>query len=61
LASVPIPPHRVAQVESLDSVREVTHEISTAELTIRSSLKSELLLFRQSLQNNLVFDLTQRF
>jgi hypothetical protein len=60
LPSVPIPTHRVVQVESLDSVREVTHEISTAELTIGSSLKSELLLLRQSSQNNLVFDMPQR-
>jgi hypothetical protein len=41
-------------------MREITHEISPAELAIRGSCKSKLLLFRQNLQDRFVFDLPQQ-
>jgi hypothetical protein len=60
LFRLPVPTHRVSQVESLDSVREITHEIPPAKLPIRGSLKSQLFLFRQDLQDRFVFYLPQQ-
>jgi hypothetical protein len=60
LSRVPLPPHRVSQVESLHRVRKIAHEISPAELTIGGSLKSLLFLFGENPQDRFVFYLPQQ-
>jgi hypothetical protein len=58
---VPVSPDRISQVESLDRVRKIAHEISAAELTIRGSLKSQLFLFGENPLDRFVFYLPQQF
>jgi hypothetical protein len=52
---VPVSPDRISQVEALDRVRKIAHEISAAELTIRGSLKSQLFLFGENPLDRFVF------
>jgi len=55
LFRVPLPPHRVSQVDSLHRVREIAHEISAAELTIRSGPKSKLFLIGENPQDRFFY------
>lgn len=61
LPSLPVPSYRVAQVEAIDCIDEIAHEIAPAKLAICYSLKSKLILFGKNAQDVLVFDLAQRF
>src|SRR5271165_3422100 len=61
LSCLPASPNRVPQVEALDGVCEIAHEISPPELAIRGSVKSELFLFGKNAQDLLILYLPQQF
>src|SRR5271165_3341768 len=60
LSCLPASPNSVPQVEALDGICEIAHEISPPELAIRGSVKSELFLFGKNAQDRLVLYLPQQ-
>jgi hypothetical protein len=50
----PIARHFVAQVETLDGVREVAHKVPPPQFAVGKDLETQLLLLRQYAQNVLI-------
>jgi len=58
-AGIPTAGNRIAVVEPLDGLIEITHEIAAAEFSVGSDFKAKLLLFREHALNVLVLKLVQ--
>src|SRR5271167_160505 len=56
IASVPVSGHGVAKIEAFDGIREVTHEVSTAQFAIRKNLEAQIFLFGEHPQDVLILE-----
>src|SRR5580700_3428545 len=61
ISSFPVSGHGVAEVEALDGVGEVAHEIAAAKFAIGENLESEFFLFGEDTLDVLVFQFPEAF